>query len=121
MTGVYLKLKGVVQTNNSVILVTEIGETGDAVQCITDRMPCCSSNGASGQWSFPNGEQVGAVSTDSFYLTRGSNDDGTVRLNRNNIISPTGLFCCVLPDAVGVDQTQCINISEEEIIVNLIT
>ena len=122
-TGVYLSLKGVVYPNNSVILITEIGQTNttsnNGLQCITDRRPCCRSNpNRLGEWLFPDGEIVPQLKGDdritatSFYRNRG--DDGTVNLNRlnNDVMMPTGRFCCVVPDATDIDQTVCANIGE---------
>ena len=126
LIGVYLSLRGIVYTNNSVILITEIGETdtntmppppnsNNGLQCITDRMPCCATvPNRFGQWQFPNNKtNIGiSGSTASFYRTRG--DDGTVNLNRvsDDVMMPTGLFCCIVPDATNVDQTVCANIGE---------
>ena len=113
--GVYLSLKGVVYANNSVISITEIEQTNtsanNGLQCITDRMPCCRDAHKAGEWFFPSGSVVpiGGVAT-TFYRNRG--DDGTVNLNRvnNDVMMPTGRFCCVVPDATGADQTLCVNI-----------
>ena len=118
--GVYLSLRGVVYANNSAIQITEIGETytmsNTALQCITDRMPCCASfEGRAGEWYFPNGTRVpvlgeGADMATAFYRNRGN--DGTVNLNRlnTNVMMPTGLFCCVIPDAAGDTQPLYANI-----------
>ena len=129
--GVYLSLKGMNYTNNSVIPITEIEETitsngvtdatsNNGLQCITDRWPCCATpSNRHGEWFFPdNGGLVppqGIATT--FYRSRG--DDGTVNLNRLNpdVLMPTGKFCCVVPDATGVDQTICANIGEWYIII----
>ena len=48
----------------------------------------------------------------TFYRTRG--DDGTVNLNRlnTNVFTPTGLFCCEVPNAIGAMQRLCANIGE---------
>ena len=122
LLGVYLSLKGVIYANNSFITITEIGESNsftsphqnDGVQCISDRMPCCSSSSfRAGHWFFPDGEEVppqGAAV--SFYRNR--DEYGSVNLNRLNsgTTRPTGLFCCVVPDATDVNQTLCINISK---------
>ena len=121
----YLSLKGIQYANNSVIFATEIGETdvnstspppnsNNGLQCITDRMPCCRfQSGHVGEWFFPDGTVIlnYLVNGSSFYRSRGR-DDGTVNLNRANIdvMSPTGLFCCVIPDATGTNQTLCANI-----------
>ena len=120
--GVYLSLNGVVYANNSLIAITEIGETdsstsppqNNGVQCITGRMPCCTGpNFRLGDWLFPDGGVVPSRSSaTSFYRNRGT--DGSVNLNHfnSNTTHPTGLFCCVVPDATDVNQTLCINISK---------
>ena len=48
----------------------------------------------------------------SFYRNRGSN--GTVNLNHlhSRVLSPSGSFCCVVPDAVDVNQTLCASIGK---------
>ena len=112
--------------NNSVISITEIGESdtssttplqnsNSGLQCITDRMPCCRSPiNRAGEWFFPNGTVIPGpnVPAVTFYRNRGE-DNGTVNLNRvNNVMSPTGLFCCVVPDATGTSQTLCTDTSE---------
>ena len=118
-TGVYLSLKGVVYPNNSVILITEIEQTNttsnNGLQCITDRS--VSPPNRAGQWLFPDGGIVppigiGASRATTFYRNRGSG--GTVNLNRlnNDVMTPTGRFCCVVPDATSIYVTVCANISE---------
>ena len=49
----------------------------------------------------------------TFYRNRGP-DDGTVNLNRvnTNVMSPTGLFCCVVSDATDVMQRVCASVCE---------
>ena len=120
LIGVYLSLRGTVYVNNDVIPITEIGETNTTsntgLQCITDRMPCCTAVGArAGDWYFPDGTTVLPVGVaTTFYRNRG--DDGTINLNRlnTNIMMPTGLFCCEVPDAAGRTQRVCANIGELE-------
>ena len=118
--GVYLSLKGVVYANNSVIPITEIGETNNTsntgLQCITDRSPCCLTQpNRFGEWYFPDGMTTVPGPQQyptTFSRTRG--DDGTVNLNRiNDVMMPTGLFCCVVPDATSTDTNTCINIGEK--------
>ena len=105
-----------VYANNSAIQITEIGTTSNTgLQCITDRMSCCGTPGSrAGEWYFPNGTHVPvlgerATMATTFYRNRG---DGTVNLIRLNasIISPTGLFCCEVPDALNLMQSTCANI-----------
>ena len=119
--GVYLSLKGVVYANNSAIQITEIGETNpdtdlnDGLQCITDRMPCCRIAVRAGEWYMYTLDRmiIPFPSADvSFYRNRGY-DDGTVNLNRNSgVMSPTGLFCCEVPNAAGDIQPLCANIGK---------
>ena len=57
----------------------------------------------------------GSESDLEFYRNRG--DNGRVYLNRptnNNItaLTPTGRFCCEVPDATGVNQTLCVLIGK---------
>ena len=129
LTGVYLSLKETVYTNNSVISITEIGDTdtllsppknsNNGLQCITDRTPCCRfAPNTAGEWFFPGGMMVpGQSPTTTFYRNRGR-DDGTVNLNRanTNVMSPTGLFCCVVPDATGVMQWACASVQCELVV-----
>ena len=115
----YLSLKGTTYANNSVIPITEIGETTDTanagLQCITDRMPCCRFGIQRGEWYMytPGRTMVpGESATVRFYRTRGR-DDGTVNLNRpGGVTMPTGLFCCEVPDARDDMQRLCANIGE---------
>ena len=116
-TGVYLSLKGVVYPNNSVILITEIEQTStitkNGLQCITDRRPCCTGGNRAGEWFFPGGRMVPSIASHTtFYRNRG--DDGTVNLNRlnNDVMMPTGRFCCVVPDATSTNVTLCTNIGK---------
>ena len=101
--------------NNSFISISEIGQTdtelgmNEGLQCITNK----TSNG-SGEWYFPNGVAVPIEGNAprSFYQNR--SDDGTVNLYRVNetVTSPTGRFCCVVPDDTDVNQTLYINITD---------
>ena len=117
LAGVYLTLMGMVRPNNSDIMIDEIGNSGDnRLQCVTDRMPCCSTQpNRAGVWYFPgDGGRVplivsGLTMATTFYRNRG--DDGTVNLNRVNndvtVMMPTGQYCCEVLDATGVNQTAC--------------
>ena len=113
--GVYLSLNGITYGNNSIISISDIGKTdhnqNKGLQCITDRKPCCNiSNGHNlGEWMFPNESMVPIMdNAKTLYRNRGDGD-GTVNLNRLNssIMSPTGLFCCKVPDANDRMQSLC--------------
>ena len=108
-----------IYANNSVIPITEIGETdpitaqNEGLQCVTDRRPCCGTPpNRFGEWYFPNGTAVPSIgSARSFYRSRG--DDGTVNLNHHindNLMSPAGHFCCEVPDATDTAQVVCVYI-----------
>jgi hypothetical protein len=118
--GVYLSLRGVVYYyNNSIIYISEIGElesnTNNALQCITDRMPCCRSP-QNGDWYFPNGTIIKSNLDPFTTFYRNSGDDGTVNLNHvrlnDNTTSPVGLFCCRVSDSTNITQQICAYISE---------
>lgn len=108
--------KGVPYANNSVIQITEIGDTilNEGLQCITDKMPCCETPpNRVGEWYFPDGMRVPmqSVGATSFYRNR--RDNGAIGLHRinSNVITPTGRFCCEVPDAIDALQTVCATIS----------
>lgn len=111
IAGVYLRLNGTRYANDSEILMFEIGrEDSQALQCVTSKRPCCKTS-RTGQWYFPSGIEVSVEdSAQFFYRNRG--DDGTVNLNRvsENVVSPTGQFCCVVPDSNDTIQTLCANV-----------
>ena len=115
-SGVYLALRGVHITNNSNINIRSIGQSSDnpngALQCITDNLRCCSQDPRLGEWYQPNGALVqGTTSTTAFYRSRGAN--GEVSLNRpSGVESPTGRFCCEVPDGTITNQTLCVNIGK---------
>ena len=78
-------------------------------------MPCCRSETV-GEWFFPgDGGVVPALSSGAMTFSRTRGDDGTVNLLRvrNDVMMPTGQYCCVVPDATGVDQLACIMIIRE--------
>ena len=88
-------------TNNSVVVITDIGDGADGTSpliCTTTFTPCCSTSpNRHGEWYYPGGTMVPNNNAgQGFY--RGRGDDGTVRLNRRNTItSPLGTFYCELP------------------------
>ena len=95
-------------SNNSEVLLTDIGEGDDALLCVTDSTQCCRGSdnpngGGLGEWYFPNGTLVPTGSTTSIYRNR---DNSTVRLNRkNNAQSPIGVYRCDVPDANEITQS----------------
>ena len=78
----------------------DIGEEGDALLCITNKIACCKPNGnASGNWFFPNGSRV--LSGSDFYRDSGQM---VIRLNRRRG-GENGIYRCEIPDSMNVIQT----------------
>ena len=112
--GVYLSLKEVVYINNSIISVNDIGVNKTGLKCITDKDNCCQSKRL-GEWYYPNGLSVPVGMDgggDDFFRNR--DDHGSVNLNRvsNNVVDPTGEFCCSVPDASNVTINTCATIGK---------
>ena len=112
--GVYLSLNGVFLTNNSDILITDIGTSSEPLVCTTDRMPCCRTPTAIGEWNFPDGE--GLVPTlggaTKFYTNRSESGEVNLFRRSGDVMAPVGTFCCEVLDAADVYQTVCANIGE---------
>ena len=118
--AVHAFLRGRVYSNNSDILITDIGEGENALLCLTSLIQCCcvsdtpsiSGEEALGRWLYPNGSTIGEMSKgEDFYTDRGSS---VVRLNRrNNVTSPSGQFCCEIPDTFFTETSICINAFSE--------
>ena len=113
--GVYVSLRGRVYSDNmSNIIVTDIGEGDESLLCFAGLIQCCrdsdtpSGVGALGRWLYPNGSVLGEKGEGGdFYTERGL---GVVRLNRrNNVSSPTGQFCCEVPDIGSSKNSFCVN------------
>ena len=117
-SDVYLALRGVFIANNSQVNIRSIGQSSDspngALQCITDRIPCCfSQSSRHGEWYLPNRAALvqGTTSTTAFYRSRG--DNGDVSLNRpSDVMSPNGKYCCEVSDATDTNQILCVNIGK---------
>ena len=87
-------LDGTFLSNNSIVLLCDIGEGSNALFCLTDRTECCMTE-QQGQWIFPNGNNVHS-SSENFNQTKGFS---SVHLNRRrSAMGPTGIFTCEVPD-----------------------
>lgn len=101
--------------NNSQINIDSVttDSLSGALQCITDKVPCCQSHG---EWY--RYQQKGTLSevqmntlTTEFYVIR--DNHGVVSLNRleNVTVSNppvTGQFCCKVANAADMNQTLCV-------------
>ena len=79
------------------MLLNDIGESSNALFCLTNRTQCCTTEAGlnRGGWRFPNSDAVDTNENQEFYRTRGHN---SVLLNRrSNILESTGIFTCRIP------------------------
>ena len=53
-----MSLNGTTITNNSIVLLRNIGEGAAALLCTTDRTACCTGTGRAGEWLYPDGRRV---------------------------------------------------------------
>ena len=107
---VQLVFQGTSYPNNSALPLNDIGtiSTGSTILCSTNRSPCCSINPYQfGGWYYPNGSIVPYNYVgENFYTTRSRYQ--SIHLNRrNNAQSPTGSFCCELPDSRDITHRLC--------------
>ena len=90
----------------------DIGESNDALLCMTDNTACCaraqSPGGVTlGEWYYPNGTGVAnfiAAQPDlqwEFYRNRGQS---VARMNRRRG-GVNGIYRCEIPDTTGVNQS----------------
>ena len=115
----YLYLHGRIYiSNSSYIDIDDIAEGNEAaLLCVTDLTQCCHEDidtlgdAILGQWFYPNGTDVPVDGKGSdVYSSKGLS---IVRINRrNNIRSPTGLYCCEVPDATNTLRRVCANIGK---------
>ena len=122
-TVVYLSLgsQHPITTNNTEILITDIGEEGvgdpPSLTCHTDLRNCCrnidTGQGGRGAWYYPDGTMVQRKAPEEqFYIQR--NAEMLIKLNHrldSTTLRPTGSYCCVIPTTRG-EMTFCANIGE---------
>jgi hypothetical protein len=108
-------LNGKLYSNNSLVDLEEIGETNNALLCLTNKIDCCT-NGSQGDWYNPedNTTPITLTSDDStsFYASKGRSN---VRLNKINVNNDkSGIYHCKIPDSSGTDQRIYIGIYGNE-------
>ena len=110
--GIFISLNGTLIEPESKIFIGDIHQ----LVCITDKNPCCKHPNSTGDWIFPDGVIIGnnnnKSNTEDFYTDKGH--DGNISLYRfaDDVVSPTGRFCCMIPDATNKIYTLCVNIGE---------
>ncbi len=117
-TGVLIALGGRLYSNNSVVFIEDIGDDvrnntalfqGNALNCITDKTPCCESQGnVSGHWFFPNGSIVSTDSSNEVFISRG--DNPAVKLKYQGGVFEPGIYRCQVPDQQNVMQNVYVGI-----------
>lgn len=116
-------LRGVLYNNNDTVLLSDIGERENALQCTTTQTDCCGfdENGnlditnRRGQFYYPSGTQVpirGEVGDDGLYRSRNYQYISLNRLSMALSAPPTGRYCCDIPDTNGMSQFIYINIGK---------
>ena len=126
-TTVYLTLGStIITTNNTEVLITDIGENAPgglpSLTCHTNLTQCCRNidtggQGGRGEWYYPDGRVVpNHAAFEGFYRVR--NAPQVARLARRIAepgvtftLSPTGTYCCVIPTTEG-EMTFCANLGE---------
>ena len=109
MGAVSFWLRGTTYQNNSLVTLEDIGEGRNALFCQTDSTACCRSPYSSsiGNWFFPNGTRIPSSGSQwDFHRTRG----GSVILLHRRRGGVTGIYHCVIPDAMNVFQTITIGV-----------
>ena len=106
-----MSLNGTTITNNSIVLLRNIGENAGALLCTTDRTACCTrALGLAGEWFYPDERMVPLMGGgEPYYRNRGTS---LIRLNRRSnqglSVMYTGVYCCEIPDQMNVMQTLCV-------------
>ena len=103
--------------NNSIVLLSDIGEGSGALFCLTDRPECCSTTAGGerhGDWRFPNGSEVVQDSMDKdIYHDRSYSS--VILSKRNNAVEPTGIYTCEIPDDGNTNRTLYIGVYGSEL------
>ena len=112
--SVWLSLNGITYQNNSLVTLEEIGESDNALFCITNQTACCRPTNTGGNvfsvknWFFPNNTRVPSRNVNgtpglhwNFYRERGQM---VVRLYRRRS-GVDGIYYCKIPNSLNVTQT----------------
>ena len=112
---IWFSFRGTIYQNNSLLTLEDIGEWNDALLCMTDLTACCQPPYASGNrtalgnWYLPNGTRVPSQTNTTewdFFRTR---DHSMILLHRRRG-GKNGIYRCVIPDEMNVNQTAYIGL-----------
>ena len=96
-------------SRNVAVDLTEVGTDSDALICLTTFMECCrgsDTNGARtmGNWMFPDGSVVPGQNGGAS-LSRSRGPSSVILHRTNNVMSPTRVYTCEIPDANSISTT----------------
>ena len=103
--GVRFTLNGTTYQNNSLVTLEGIGEGDYALHCVTDLTACCRRPYALlslGNWFFPNGTRV---PSSGFMWDIDRTRGHMVVFLHHRRGGVTGIYSCVIPDGMNVNQT----------------
>ena len=110
---VWFSLENTTYSNNSLVIMEDIGSSMDSLLCVTNLTGCCKGSGGNsstllGNWYFPNGIRVPGKNANEtsgeqwdFYRTRGHM---VVRMHRRRD-GEDGIYRCEITDSMNVTQT----------------
>ena len=109
---VFFMLRNQIYLNNSVVAINDIGQGNNTLLCVTDKLDCCKPRNGTlqGEFYYPNNTLVrNQAQNDSLYRNRGPQ---VIRLNRkNDVVVPTGIYRCEIPDSTGKNRSIYINVT----------
>lgn len=116
-SGAYLSHNNkFINSDTNIILISDIGTstTPDGLTCTSNRKPCCHKD--IGGWHFPNGSQVHEIAdrllpgtTSNFHQRKTEGNISLYRVN-DDVITPTGQFCCKVTDDTDTNRTLCVQV-----------
>ena len=116
-TGVFLRFKNQVISNNSYISYYRIKNTPpDRLYCHTDNTDCCTDINDNSNWFLPNGSRIlGGFEYENVWDGVFARSRGLGMVGLYRLYSPrqSGKFKCVIPDSSGNDRTLYVNIVHE--------
>ena len=99
---VWFSLRNKTYQNHSHVILEEIGESHDALLCVTNFTTCCQHPHTKGNWFFPNGTRVPSSGAEwDIYRTRGHM---VVYLHRRKG-GVEGMYRCEILDSTNIMQT----------------
>ena len=98
------------------VSLTDIGEGYNALHCLTNLTTCCRGvDGCSaGEWFLPGQTSpvvgINAPNAGTEIFTRSRCPSAVLLNHRTNVMGPTGLYTCQVPDRSGMERTLYIGV-----------